>query len=134
MPASRRASASEHDDELASHLENLRLAGERSQRTSPAPLTTPQSAIQRSTRFGDSALSAGATYNPTVIMFDQQLDLEMNGMCFASFAFLVRWADLRITDAMKRLPTSDNDKFPTHYGNKVSILPEPSSFFKPIKL
>lgn len=82
MPASRRASASEHDDELANHLQNLRLVGERSQRTSPAPLTAPQSAVPRgSGRFGDGALSSGGAFNATVSMFDEQLDQEMHSKC-----------------------------------------------------
>jgi len=37
MPASRRTSASEHDEELAGHLQGLSLAGDRSNRISPAP-------------------------------------------------------------------------------------------------
>jgi hypothetical protein len=56
MPASRRTSASEHDEELAGHLQGLSLAGDGSNRVSPVP------------------------GNPPHLMLDEQLDQEMHSM------------------------------------------------------
>jgi hypothetical protein len=86
MPASRRTSASEHDDDLAGHLQSLTLAGERSLRTSPAPGPIPHSVLKSAARYAageevvrfrnppprfDHSLHAG-------MMLDKQLDQEMH--------------------------------------------------------
>ena len=47
MPASRRTSASEHDEELAGHLQGLSLAGDGSNRISPAPGNAPHSTLTK---------------------------------------------------------------------------------------
>jgi hypothetical protein len=75
MPASRRASASEDDEELAGHLDNLSLAGERSANAN-APNNVPQTILRSSSgRFGTPD---GATYTFNAgVMLDEQLDQEM---------------------------------------------------------
>ena len=75
MPASRRTSASSHDEELAGHLQGLSLAGERSHRVSPAPATA---SILKNGRFGDDdGVHYGNIYNAGM-MLDEQLDQEMH--------------------------------------------------------
>ncbi|KAF5356163.1 hypothetical protein D9756_003987 [Leucocoprinus leucothites] len=102
MPASRRTSASEHDEELASHLQGLSLAGERSTRASPGPGPASASILLRSnSRYNDDeGARYASTYNAGM-MLDEQLDQEMH-------------------NAMRNLPTSDDDKYHSTFGNKVS--------------
>ncbi|GLB36562.1 putative pumilio-family RNA binding repeat [Lyophyllum shimeji] len=102
MPASRRTSASSHDEELAGHLQGLSMAGERSTRASPVPGPVSASILMRSSaRYGDDqAARYVSAYNPGM-MLDEQLDQEMH-------------------NAMRNLPTSDDDKFHGSYSNKVS--------------
>ncbi|VDB93348.1 unnamed protein product [Peniophora sp. CBMAI 1063] len=88
MPASRRQSASEDDVELANHLHNLSLIGQ--ERNSPLP-TSQSSYFQRNGRLDGDAASFGAIYNAGM-MLDEQLDEEMH-------------------NAMRHLPTSDDDKY-----------------------
>ncbi|KAI0035236.1 armadillo-type protein [Vararia minispora EC-137] len=90
MPASRRTSASEHDEEIAGHLQNLSLAGEA--RHSPLPTQQP-SYFTRDGRLDSDAAAYGAIYNAGM-MLDEQLDQEMH-------------------NAMRHLPTSDDDKYQT---------------------
>jgi hypothetical protein len=71
MPASRRTSASSHDEELAAHLQNLSM-GERT--ASPAMISTQQ-AIERP-RGQAVKLGNGTGYNAGVLL-DEQLDKEM---------------------------------------------------------
>lgn len=85
MPASRRTSASEHDEELASHLEGLSLAGERADRErgrgATPSVAVPQSILRsNSGRFANDYTGA---YNAGM-MLDEQLDQEMHSAC-ASF-------------------------------------------------
>ena len=83
MPASRRTSASEHDEELAGHLQNLTLTGERSRRASPVPGLIPNSILKSTTwhreeqasRYEGSRL--GDSFN-VGMMLDEQLDQEMH--------------------------------------------------------
>jgi hypothetical protein len=79
MPASRRTSASEHDEELASHLQGLSLAGERSTRASPGPGPASASILLRSnSRYNDDeGARYASTYNAGM-MLDEQLDQEMH--------------------------------------------------------
>ncbi|PCH33212.1 ARM repeat-containing protein [Wolfiporia cocos MD-104 SS10] len=104
MPASRRTSASEHDEELAGHLQGLSLAGERADRERvPTPAgMIPQSILRSSgDRFGAAGVNGqqyGNVYNAGM-MLDEQLDQEMH-------------------NAMRHLPTSDEDKFGNAYPNK----------------
>ena len=73
MPASRRTSASEHDEDLAGHLDKLSLAGERS---SPAQASVPQSILRsNSGRFNGEG--GGYAYNAGM-MLDEQIDQEMH--------------------------------------------------------
>lgn len=78
MPASRRTSASSHDEELAGHLQGLSLAGERSNRASPAPPPAASILMRSNSRYGDDqgALYA-STYNAGHLL-DEQLDQEMH--------------------------------------------------------
>ncbi|KAF8060978.1 ARM repeat-containing protein [Lyophyllum atratum] len=103
MPASRRTSASSHDEELAGHLQGLSMAGERSTRASPVPGQVSASILMRSnSRYGeDQAARYASAYNPGM-MLDEQLDQEMH-------------------NAMRNLPTSDDDKYHNSYpSSKVS--------------
>ncbi|KXN87543.1 Pumilio domain-containing protein C6G9.14 [Leucoagaricus sp. SymC.cos] len=102
MPASRRTSASEHDEELASHLHGLSLAGERSTRASPVPGPVSASVLLRSnSRYNDDEAARYASIYNAGMMLDEQLDQEMH-------------------NAMRNLPTSDDDKYDSTFGNKVS--------------
>ena len=76
MPASRRTSASEHDEELAGHLQGLSLIGERN-RSSPHP---EQRSISRPVS-GNFSAEHVLQYNHAVnagMMLDEQLDMEMH--------------------------------------------------------
>lgn len=79
MPASRRTSASSHDEELAIHIQGLSLAGDRSSRASPVP--APVSATIQLRGNGRYADDEGARYASTYnagMMLDEQLDQEMH--------------------------------------------------------
>jgi len=69
MPASRRTSASSHDEELASHLQGLTMTGETSQGQVP-----PR---KNGATLDEEGLRYGSTYNAGM-MLDEQLDEEMN--------------------------------------------------------
>ena len=75
MPASRRTSASEHDEELAGHLQGLSLAGERAERVAANPAgSIPQSILRyNSDRFSNDY---GGVYGNVGRMLDEQLDQE----------------------------------------------------------
>lgn len=80
MPASRRTSASEHDEELEGHLQGLTLAGERAERERmPAPSgAIPQSILRSTSGFAQAnGQHFGNIYNAGM-MLDEQLDHEMN--------------------------------------------------------
>ncbi|TCD66781.1 hypothetical protein EIP91_000972 [Steccherinum ochraceum] len=101
MPASRRTSASEYDEELAGHLQGLSLAGERAER-GHTPSNVHQAGLMVSNGRYPSAeggVSYGNMYNAGM-MLDKQLDQEMH-------------------NAMRNLPTSAEDKFNAAY-NKLS--------------
>ncbi|KAG5715907.1 Pumilio domain-containing protein C6G9.14 [Termitomyces sp. T112] len=102
MPASRRTSASSQDEELANHFQGLSMSGERSNRASPVPTPVSASILARgNSRFNDDqAARYASTYNAGM-MLDEQLDQEMH-------------------NAMRNLPTSDDDKYHGPYANKVS--------------
>ena len=79
MPASRRTSASEHDEELAGHLQGLSLIGERNH-ASPRP---EQRSISRPVS-GNFSAEQVFQYNHAVnagMMLDEQLDMEMHSKC-----------------------------------------------------
>lgn len=82
MPASRRTSASEHDEELAGHLEGLSLAGQRSERVpTPSGNVPQQILISANGRY----LGDGGMYGNQLnagMMLDQQLDQEMHSKIF----------------------------------------------------
>jgi len=120
MPASRRTSASEHDDDLASHLQGLSLEGQRSQRGSPVPSSVSASILNRGSRYADDeGARYASTYNAGM-MLDEQLDQEMHSVY--PFISSVTFAECIFLDAMKHLPTSDDDKYHNGYGNKVSLF------------
>ena len=76
MPASRRTSASEHDEELAGHLQGLSLIGERNS-SSPYP---GQRSVSRPVS-GNFSVEEVLQYNHVVnagMMLDEQLDMEMH--------------------------------------------------------
>ncbi|KAF8912896.1 ARM repeat-containing protein [Gymnopilus junonius] len=103
MPASRRTSASSHDEELAVHIQGLSLAGERSTRASPIPAPVSASILLRNNgRYEDEGARYASTYNAGM-MLDEQLDKEMH-------------------NAMRNLPTSDDDKYGNTYPSKVMVL------------
>lgn len=84
MPASRRTSASEHDEDLAEHLHGLSLAGEQG-RASPYP---GQRSVSRPISGKFSAEDV-AQYNHMVnagMMLDEQLDMEMHSMLSSLFS------------------------------------------------
>lgn len=100
MPASRRTSASSNDEELAGHLQALALGeGHRSRGASPAPISISTSVLNRRHPDDEGARYA-STYNAGM-MLDEQLDQEMH-------------------NAMRHLPTSDEDKYSNSYSNKLS--------------
>ncbi|EIM83313.1 ARM repeat-containing protein [Stereum hirsutum FP-91666 SS1] len=92
MPASRRTSASSHDEDLASHLNGLSLAGERR-----SPMPSHEMLNQRAQRELDEKYAQ--PYNAGM-MLDEQLDEEMH-------------------NAMRNLPTSD-ERFAGSNFNKLS--------------
>ncbi|KAI0078486.1 ARM repeat-containing protein [Panus rudis PR-1116 ss-1] len=103
MPASRRTSASEHDEELAGHLQGLSLAGERAERVS-----TPSGNVQPVVMANGRYLGDGVVYGNQLnagMMLDQQLDQEMH-------------------NAMRNLPTSDEDKYNGGYQSKNADWPQ----------
>jgi hypothetical protein len=87
MPASRRTSASSHDEDLAVHIQGLSLTGDRSTRASPIPVPISASVAPRGNgRYGaDEGARYASTYNAGM-MLDEQLDQEMHSM-FISFYF-----------------------------------------------
>ena len=88
MPASRRTSASSHDEDLAIHIQGLSLAGDRSTRASPIPGPVTAPIVPKGNgRYGaDEGARYASTYNAGM-MLDEQLDQEMHSM-FLSFHFL----------------------------------------------
>ena len=121
MPASRRTSASSHDEELAAHIQGLSLAGDRSARASPIPSAVSASILLRGGgRFGDDeGARYASTYNAG-LMLDEQLDQEMHS-AYSRNPLVERSnkAFMGSEDAMRNLPTSDDDKFHHTYNGKV---------------
>ncbi|KAH0838661.1 ARM repeat-containing protein [Lanmaoa asiatica] len=110
MPASRRTSTSSRDEELVEHFRGMVLSGERPNRATPSPGAMAQSAIARGRYNEDDHAHPGQQYN-VGMMLDEQLDQEMH-------------------NAMRNLPTSDDDKFAS-YANKVRFTSERGvPFFK----
>lgn len=99
MPASRRTSASSHDDELVEQIRGMALSGEKPSRATPSPGAAAQSILTRARVNEDDHGRSNQRYN-IGMMLDEQLDQEMH-------------------NAMKNLPTSDDVKF-TSYANKIS--------------
>jgi hypothetical protein len=88
MPASRRTSASEHDEELAEHLEGLSLAGEKATRTSPGSGLIPHSILKGGGRYAEQEGSRyeGTLYGNSLnagMLLDEQLDQEMHSTYFS---------------------------------------------------
>ncbi|KIJ68817.1 hypothetical protein HYDPIDRAFT_82223 [Hydnomerulius pinastri MD-312] len=77
MPASRRTSASSHDEELVEHFRGMALAGERPIRATPSPGAVAQSIMARGRYSEDDHGRPGQGYN-VGMMLDEQLDQEMH--------------------------------------------------------
>jgi hypothetical protein len=115
MPASRRTSASSHDEELAGHLQGLSMAGET--RALPPVGSKDQISLQRNGRAHEEDGLRYGTYNAGM-MLDEQLDEEMN----SEYHFPSGWLDCTsnvFSDAIRKLPTSDDDKFQVPHFQKV---------------
>jgi hypothetical protein len=74
LPASRRTSASSHDEELAGHLQGLSIAGEAFPSAGNQEQVSPQ---KNGATHDEEGLQYGSTYN-VGMMLDEQLDEEMN--------------------------------------------------------
>lgn len=83
MPASRRTSASSHDEELVGHLQGLSVAGE----TSPVATQDQMSLQKNGGAHEEDGLRYG-TYNAGM-MLDEQLDEEMNSEYHFQSSWLV---------------------------------------------
>lgn len=92
MPASRRTSASSHDEDLAGHLQNLALIGENGNHgatNSPTHLISSSILGRTNGRYRDGqGPMLGNNYNAGM-MLDEQLDQEMHSMwcCFSFLTF-----------------------------------------------
>lgn len=139
MPASRRTSASEHDEDLANQLQGLSVQDVISNgNTSPLSRT----GTQGMNRIGVSgAVYAGPEgarlngaangYNPSILL-DEQLDKEVQSAYrnfskhkLPSLYALEKMLTFASPDAMRHLPLPDEDKFATSkndFGNKVCIF------------
>jgi hypothetical protein len=73
MPASRRTSASSHDEELVGHLQGLSMVGE----TLPPVASKNQISLQKNGAAHEEDGLRYGTYNAGM-MLDEQLDEEMN--------------------------------------------------------
>jgi hypothetical protein len=113
MPASRRTSASSHDEELAGHLQGLSITGE----AFSSAAGQDQAPRQKSGGVHEEdGLRFGNAYNAGM-MLDEQLDEEMNGKHTHNKSLTgVSHTSL---DAILKLPTSDDDKFPAPHFQKV---------------
>jgi hypothetical protein len=119
MPASRRTSASEHDEDLAGHLQNLSLIGERNDKAQH-PLT-PSLSLNGG-KFGDAATAYNTGFNAGVLL-DEQLDQEMHSqcqlsICCMSYSFI--WQMLcvtfrhRPTTSFRTVPRSRRPRWTLH--------------------
>ena len=112
LPASRRTSASSHDEELAGHLQGLSIVGE----SFPSVANQEKVPLQRNgAEHDDEGLRYASNYNAGM-MLDEQLDEEMN----SEYDFKYRLPHLTsLLDAILKLPTSDDDKFQASHFQKV---------------
>ncbi|KAL1740674.1 hypothetical protein HDZ31DRAFT_47031 [Schizophyllum fasciatum] len=74
MPASCRASASSQDEKLAGHIQNLALAGKRSNRGSHISLPISALILLKGNRFEDHQGARYASIYNAGMMSDEQLD------------------------------------------------------------
>jgi hypothetical protein len=114
MPASRRTSASSHDEELAGHLQGLSMVGET---FPPAPSLGRVSPQKNGGAYEEDGLRYG-NYNAGM-MLDEQLDEEMNSeyLCQCSLAAHLTF----FSDAILKLPISDDDRFQAPHFQKVRM-------------
>ncbi|KAJ7744572.1 hypothetical protein B0H14DRAFT_3514686 [Mycena olivaceomarginata] len=101
MPASRRTSASEHDEELGALAGFVDGGG--AEFAGAHPVTA--SILTRGRYADDEGARYASTYNAGM-MLDEQLDQEMH-------------------NAMRNLPTSDDDKYNSFAGARSPPLPPP---------
>lgn len=77
MPASRRTSASSHDDELVEQIRGMALSGEKPSRATPSPGAAAQSVLTRARVNEEDYGHSSQQYN-IGMMLDEQLDQEMH--------------------------------------------------------
>lgn len=87
MPASRRTSASSHDEELVEQFRGIALSGEKPSRATPSPGAAVQSILTRS-RVNDEDHGRSSQQYNIGMMLDEQLDQEMHSEFFLFFLFL----------------------------------------------
>lgn len=106
MPASRRTSASSHDEELASHLQGLSMGGE----TLPPVGSKDQISLQNGGAHEEDGLRYG-TYNAGM-MLDEQLDEEMNSEYHHQSGWLVHLMYSQMLSSSCPHPTMTSFRFP----------------------
>jgi len=112
LPASRRTSASSHDEELAGHLQGLSMAGEAYSSVANQERIPLQ---KNGATHDEEGLRYGNTYNAGM-MLDEQLDEEMN----SEYDYPISTSTSHVSsDAILKLPTSDDDKFQASHFQKV---------------
>jgi hypothetical protein len=100
MPASRRTSASSHDEELAGHLQGLSMAGE----TLPPVASKDKISLQKNGRVHEEDGLRYGTYNAGM-MLDEQLDEEMNSEYHYQSGWLVHLMYSQMLSSSYRHPT-----------------------------
>jgi hypothetical protein len=106
MPASRRTSASSHDEELAGHLKGLSMAGE----PLPPVASKDQISLQKNgVVHEEDGLRYGA-YNAGM-MLDEQLDEEMNSEYYYQGGWLVHLIYSQMLSSSYPHPTMTSFRF-----------------------
>jgi hypothetical protein len=141
MPASRRTSQSEHDEELASHLQKLSMVGQGigggmgDGSASPMARMSPQTLKVNGNAYGagivGSGVGNGSGYNAGMLL-DEQLDKEMQSKFKRKLGFSVD-AHVPISflplDAMRHMPIGDDDKI---VAPKSKVYLSPIFAFQPL--
>ena len=105
MPASRRTSASSHDEEIVGRLQVLSMAGE----TLPPVASKDQISLQKNGAAHEDGLRYG-TYNAGM-MLDEQLDEEMNSEYHYQSGWLVHIMYFQMLSSSYLHPTMTSFKF-----------------------
>ena len=122
MPASRRTSASEHDEELAGHLQGLSLAGERADRISTPSGGIPQSILRSNS--GRYTNDHASVYNAGM-MLDEQLDQEMHSAyaTLRCLMFISHMFQMPCAIFLPPMRTSTPTASPRCVGTLISFFP-----------